>query len=65
MLVNVLSLALTLGVDLVYANLLVPARHCKEICGTGEGKIRDCILRRLRDLDVFGQIALSVGCARG
>lgn len=63
MLVHVLALALALGVDLVYAHLLVPAGNSKQVCSAREGKVGDSILGGLGHLDILGEVSLGVGCS--
>ena len=56
-----LSFTLSLLVDLIDADLLVPGRDGKMFAGGGETKIGDTVLGRRVERDILGDIAGGIG----
>lgn len=58
-----LAFTLTLFVDFIDADLLVPRRHGQVIAGGGKAKIGDAVFWWRIEGDVFGDVASGVGLA--
>lgn len=56
-----LSFTLSLVVDFVNANFLIPRGDGEMVAGGREAEIRDRVLRRLVQSDILGDIASGVG----
>jgi hypothetical protein len=64
MLEECFALAITLVVNLVDANFLIPRRNGKIICGGGERDLRDAILWRLGESHILGDVSCGA-CSCG